>query len=119
MPWEVIFHDEFSEEIDELATDVKQELFARAELLEEFGPKLGRPSVDTLKDSAHDNMKELRFRVGDGVWRVAFAFDPQRRAVLLVAGEKQGTSQSRFYRSLIKKADVRYKGHLEQLKRSK
>ena len=47
-------------------------------------------------------MKELRFDAADGVWRVAFAFDPHRKAVLLVAGDKSGASEKRFYRELIR-----------------
>jgi hypothetical protein len=60
-------------------------------------------------------MKELRFRASGGVWRVAFAFDPERDAILLVAGNKSGGSEKAFYRRLIEKADKRYKEHLEDL----
>lgn len=79
-------------------------------MLETFGPQLGRPHVDTLKGSKHGNMKELRFEAADGVWRAAFAFDPERRALVLVAGDKSGGSEKRFYRSLI--ADARFDGYL-------
>jgi hypothetical protein len=71
--------------------------------------------VDTLKDSKYTNMKELRFRASGGVWRVAFAFDPERDAILLVSGDKSGGSEKTFYRRLIEKADKRYKEHLEDL----
>jgi DNA-binding transcriptional regulator YiaG len=64
------------------------------EFVEEFGPAAKRPRVDTLKGSNHANMKELRFHTSGGVWRVAFAFDPRRRAILLIAGDKSGTSDS-------------------------
>ena len=60
-------------------------------------------------------MKELRFNAGGGVWSVAFAFDPDRQAVLLVAGDKSGVSERRFYRRLVDKADTRYGRHLEDL----
>jgi hypothetical protein len=60
-------------------------------------------------------MKELRFRAEDGVWRVALAFDPARRAVLLVAGDKSGGIESRFYRELLRKADDRFDAHLARL----
>lgn len=73
-------------------------------LLQQFGPQLKRPHADTLNDSRHANMKELRFKAADGVWRVAFAFDPRRKAILLVAGDKSGGSERRFYRELIQKA---------------
>lgn len=61
-------------------------------------------------------MKELRFDAGGGVWRVAFAFDPKREAILLVAGDKSGGSEKRFYRKLVKIADERFGAHLESLK---
>lgn len=60
-------------------------------------------------------MKELRFDADDGVWRVAFAFDLERAAILLVAGDKSGVSQKRFYRSLIDRADRRFDDHLKTL----
>lgn len=95
---------------------MQDELLAQAKLLEVFGPELGRPRVDTLKGSSHANMKELRFKAENGVWRVAFAFDPKRRAILLVAGDKSGVGEKRFYRQLIKKADKRFDAHLDRLK---
>ena len=60
-------------------------------------------------------MKELRFEASDGVWRVAFAFDPKRRAILLVAGDKSGGSGKRFYRRLIRRADERLDQHLSAI----
>jgi len=83
--------------------------------LPKFGPSLGRPDVDTLNDSNYANMKELRFNADGGVWRVAFAFDLRRKGILLVAGDKSGVSETRFYKRLIDKADRRYKEHLETL----
>jgi hypothetical protein len=77
---------------------------------------LGRPHVDTLNGSQFSNMKELRFRAAGGVWRVAFAFDPSREGILLVAGSKSGGSEARFYKRLIARADARYAGHLEAAK---
>jgi hypothetical protein len=64
-------------------------------------------------------MKELRFDADNGVWRVAFAFDPERKAVLLVAGDKSGASERMFYRRLIALADRRLDAHLERLKTRK
>jgi hypothetical protein len=116
MEWQVEFHEQFDPEFDALSDSVQDELLAKAILLAEFGPELGRPHVDTLNGSTHRNMKELRFDAADGVWRVVFAFDPKRRAILLVAGDKAGVSQKRFYKKLIKKADERFNQHLKQLK---
>lgn len=115
MTWIVEFHDDFVPEFQAMANDVKLEILAHAKLLQQFGPSLGRPRVDTLNGSQHANMKELRFTVADGVWRVAFAFDPKRQAILLVAGDKSGMSQKRFYRWLIRVADERFNQHLDDL----
>lgn len=76
----------------------------------------GHISQNALKGSSHPNMKELRFEAMNDEWRVAFAFDPKRVAVMLVGGGKVGSSEKRFYKALIKKADERYKRHLARLK---
>lgn len=116
MPWTVRFAAEFESEFAELSRPVQDELLAQAGLLEHFGPRLGRPRVDTLNGSKHANMKELRFDADGGVWRVAFAFDPRREAILLVAADKSGGSEKRFYRTLIKQADARFDAQLNSLK---
>ena len=115
MTWQVIFDPEFETEFDGLPLDAQDELLAYAKVLETFGPSLGRPRVDTLKGLRYANMKELRFSVVDGVWRVAFAFDPVRRAVLLTAANKSGINERRFYQRLIRTADRRFDRHLNQL----
>lgn len=111
------FHRDFDPEFEALPDGVQSEFRAHALLLERFGPQPGRPRVDTLKGSRHPNTKELRFDATDGVWRVAFAFDPRRKAVLLIAGDKSGGSEKRFYRRLIAKADERFDEHLSQTKK--
>ena len=116
MGWIVLFHEAFDAEFSDLAVAVQDEILAHARLLEKFGPALGRPRVDTLKGSRHTNMKELRFDAAGGVWRVAFAFDPRRQAILLTAGDKSGGGEKRFYRRLIRKADERFDQHLSRLK---
>ena len=117
MSWIVEIGDEFKPEFFELHEDVRTEILALTVLLQQFGPRLGRPRIDTLKDSHHANMKELRFSAADGEWRVAFAFDTKRKAVLLVAGDKSGGSEKRFYKGLIRKADERFDAHLVRLKK--
>lgn len=119
MTWDVAFHDEFVPEFKAFEASVQDGLLAVAKLLADYGPRLGRPHADTLKGSKHANMKELRFEGADGEWRAAFAFDPERRAILLVAGDKSGGSQKRFYRQLIAKADSRFSAHVESLKAGK
>ena len=116
MEWVVEIGDEFEPEFDALHEEVQTEILALSRLLQLFGPQLGRPRVDTLNGSRHANMKELRFSAAGGEWRVAFAFDIERKAILLVAGDKSGGGERRFYRELIRKADERFDAHLTRLK---
>ena len=109
MSWVVEIGDEFEPEFDDLHEDVRTEILVLARLVQ--------PRVDTLNGSRHANMKELRFSAADGEWRVAFAFDTKRKAILLVAGDKSGVSEKRFYKGLIRKADDRFEAHLARLKK--
>lgn len=118
MSWSILFHDDFADEFADLTESLQDELLAHALLLRDFGPALGRPTVDTLKGSKHTNMKEMRFAWAGEVWRVAFAFDPERQAVLLVGGDKGGADQRRFYKRLIAVADDRFDRYLDTLKTS-
>jgi len=117
--WKVDLHNDFVREYDELDKDVQDELLAHIELLEQFGPQLGRPRADTLNGSRHANMKELRFEAADGVWRFAFAFDPKRRAIILCSGDKSGVSEKRFYRQMIDRADARFDSHVATIRKQK
>ena len=111
MEWEVRFDPVFAAEAKRFARAAQLEIAALAGLLQRFGPQLRRPHCDTLKGSKHANMKELRFTLPDGEWRIAFAFDPERRAILLVGGSKSGVSERQFYKDLIRVADVRFTAH--------
>jgi hypothetical protein len=118
--WTVVFADEFDPEFDELDQEVQDELLAQLKVIEKFGPRAGRPRIDTLNGSKYANMKEVRFSAGGGAWRVAFAFDPKREAIILVAGDKSGRgSEARFYKQLIAKADKRFDAHLKRLAKTK
>jgi len=97
-----------------LSEDLQDEIAALAEKMRMIGPMMRRPATDTLDGSRFSNMKELRFEADNGVWRLAYAFDPNRKAILLVLGNKAGVSQRRFYKSLIRKADERFAEHLEE-----
>jgi hypothetical protein len=114
--WSVEFTRDFAPEFVQMSDPVRQKFAALALILEQLGPQLRRPLVDTLKGSKHSNMKELRFDADGGVWRVAFAFDLRRRAILLVGGDKSGASKQKFYRWLIDIADRRFDRHLDSLK---
>jgi hypothetical protein len=115
--WEVWFHTEFEAEVGDLPEAVRDELYARLEVLREFGPQTGRPNVDTLQGSKFRKMKELRFQL-DGLWRFAFAFDSESRAIVLVGGNKEGEKSGRFYRWLIRVADERFTAHIAALEKT-
>ena len=124
MEWDVKYDEDFLAELEEFerttgSSAVREEVAALALLLQQFGPQLRRPHCDALKGSKHANMKELRFTLPDGEWRVAFAFDPRRSAILLVGGSKSGVPEKRFYRELVRVADKRFDDHLKELKPQK
>jgi len=101
-----------------LAEGLQDEIAAIVEgCLEIQGPRLGRPYADTLKESRHENMKELRVQYQGDPWRIFFAFDPRRHAILLIGGCKSG--DPKFYKKMIPKADDLYDAHLETLKKAK
>ena len=108
MLWTMLFHPDLVDEFDAFDTAVQTSMLAHVALLKQFGPTLGRPAVDTLKGSTVTNLKELRFNAAGQVWRLAFAFDGNRVAVLLAAGDKGGTNQTRFYKALITSAEERW-----------
>ena len=94
-----------------------EQVVGALELLAEHGPQLGRPLVDSVVGSRHKNMKELRpGSSGRSELRVLFAFDPERRAILLVAGNKAG-NWTKWYTANILLADDRFSEYLEQLER--
>lgn len=113
--WSVLYHPDFAGEVRALPEAVRVELLVAVSKLAQLGPFAGRPLADTLKGSKYQNMKELRFEAKGGVWRVAFAFDPRRKGILLVGGNKTGVSSGRFYAGLLKAAEARYSEHLKSL----
>lgn len=112
MTWSVDFAHDFDSEFDEYPDDVRTDILQLLKGLASEGPEMGRPHVDTLKGSAHSNMKELRCRGTCKTWRVAFAFTPDQRALLLAGGNKAGKKERRFYQGLIRKADARFDEYL-------
>ncbi|MHB1559435.1 MAG: type II toxin-antitoxin system RelE/ParE family toxin [Isosphaeraceae bacterium] len=116
MPWEVILDDDFADWLRGLDAGPRQEILAGSDQLSRFGPNLGRPRVDTLKGSVYPNLKELRVQYAGEPWRILFAFDPRRRAILLVGGNKVGDEKG-WYRENIPIAEHRYARHLDKLGR--
>jgi hypothetical protein len=112
MAYEIEFLDEFELWWNSLSGGVQESVGRSVRLLEELGPRLGRPHVDTLKGSKHPHMKELRIRHRGDAYRVLFAFDPRRVAVLLLGGRKGGGS---WYDKTIPAADKLYDRHIAAL----
>ena len=117
MDWTVLFDEDFATWLDGLDVDTRRVLLGHVMLLREHGPNLGRPQVDTLKGSKFPNLKELRVRHRGDPWRVIFAFNPERAAILLVGGNKGG--DKRWYKKHIKIAEERFERHLKRLAEEK
>ena len=115
MPYEVNYTAEFGDWWETLTVEQQVDIDARVRLLEEFGPVLGRPTVDRIHMSAFQNMKELRCS-SDGALRVLFAFDPRREAILLLGGNKAGNWDA-WYDAAVPKADELYAQYLRDLRR--
>ncbi|CZT33723.1 type II toxin-antitoxin system RelE/ParE family toxin [Rhizobium sp. 9140] len=114
MPYDVKFHLDFIAEWKALEMGLKERVGEVLDYLEDDGPFLGRPEVDTLSGSRHANMKEIRVTFARQVWRFAFAFDHSQAAIVLCGGEKQGRNQKLFYKQLISKADPRFDSWLKE-----
>jgi hypothetical protein len=114
--WAVATTEEFDDWFASLTGDDQAELIAKVALLKHLGPQLSRPHADTLKGSRYANMKELRAGTRSSVLRVAFAFDPDRQAILLIGGDKAGVNERRFYRQLIARAEELFDRHLARLR---
>jgi len=112
MAWEVEYTDQFGEWWDNLAEEEQEAVTAAVNVLQRGGPNLGRPLVDTIKQSRHKNMKELIPPASD--IRVLFAFDPRRAAILLIGGDKSG-EWSAWYDRMVPVADELFDEHLREL----
>lgn len=114
MLWEIIFHAEFYDWFFEQEDAVQESIAMVLDILEEQGVLLGRPYVDTIKGSSFPNMKELRVQHAGEPYRILFAFDPKRQAVLLLGGNKSG--DKRWYEKNIPVAERRFREYLAETK---
>jgi len=113
--WEIITSEDYEVWYRELAEDDRAAIFGRVYLLGEEGPNLGRPYADTLKGSKKlANLKELRAKTDAHEFRVAYIFDPERKGLLLIGGDKKGKNQRKFYKDLIREAEQIYAAYLEK-----
>lgn len=111
--WDVITTAFFDTWYEKQTAPRQDELLAAFKILSESGPHLGRPHVDMVRGSKYPNMKELRVQFSGHPVRVFFAFDPERRAIVLCAGDKTGVNEKRFYKEMIKYADAEFSHHLK------
>lgn len=112
--WQIDRSKEIIEWILTVDDDAKEAILKNLMILKKEGPALGRPYVDTLKASKHKNLKELRVQCKKQVIRILFIFDPERKALLLVGGDKRGDKN--FYKKMIPKADAIYDRYLKEEK---
>jgi hypothetical protein len=112
--WEVEFTDEFEAWWQVLRESEQEAIVAAVEFLEDVGPSLRRPFVDTIKISRHSNMKEL-IPMGGNI-RILFAFDPRRSAILLIGGDKTDRWDA-WYEEWVPRADDLYEDHLRTIRK--
>ena len=115
MPWDVEYTDEFAVWWEDLTDEEQQSISAFVGLLEDHGPQLGYPYSSGIAGSRHGHMRELRVQHQGRPYRVLYAFDPRRAAILLMGGDKTGNE--RWYEEFVPIADRLYDAHLETLKR--
>jgi len=115
MAWDVEYTDEFGNWWKDLSIDEQESVAHSVGLLEVFGPNLGFPHSSGIKGSRHSHMRELRVQHDGQPYRVLYAFDPRRNALLLIGGNKTG--DDRWYDSHIPIADDLYDDHIAALKK--
>lgn len=114
MAWDVEFVDEFGQWWDGLTGGEQESVAHYVKLLEAFGPMLDHPYTSKVYGSKHSHMRELRVQHEGQPYRVLYAFDPRRAAVLLLGGDKTGKDR-RWYDENVPIADARYDAHIETL----
>lgn len=113
--WVLITTERFNTWFNEQESAVKVDMLSALNLLEVYGPRLVRPQADTIKGSAHSNMKELRVQSKGKPIRAFFAFDPLRQAIVLCAGDK--SNDKKFYERMIRIADQEFSDYLAKMEK--
>ena len=113
MEYDILFTDEFNAWWESLSEGEQDSVAARIGLLRVYGPNLGRPAVDTVRNSRHHHMKELRVQHAGEPYRILFCFDPRRAAILLTGGNKTGND--RWYEEFVPVADRIYEEYLREI----
>ena len=117
MGWEIEFTDEFEQWWDFLSEEEQDSVDWSVGLLETKGPALDYPHSSRILLSKHSHMRELRIQHEGRPYRVLYAFDPRRAAILLIGGDKTGNP--RWYDENVPKADKVYDAHLADLQKEK
>jgi hypothetical protein len=115
MPFTVKFSAELKNWFDQQERPLQRTVLFTVALLEQYGPQLSRPYADTLKGSSLKNLKELRVQHRGEPYRILYAFDPKREALLLIGGNK--ASDKRWYERMIKQAEAIFEVHLQALEK--
>jgi hypothetical protein len=113
--WDVEFSDEFGGWWDGLSAAEQKSVDFSVSLLQELGPTLRMPHCSGIETSRHTHMRELRIQHEGRPYRVLYAFDPRRAAMLLIGGDKTGND--RWYDEFVPYADAIYDRHLRELER--
>ena len=115
MAWDVEYTDEFENWWLTLTEPEQESINASVGLLQALGPKLGFPHSSGIEGSRHTHMRELRIQHQGRPYRVLYAFDPRRSAILLLGADKTG--DDRWYVAQIPIADRLYDEHLNELRK--
>lgn len=114
MAYHVEYTDEFEMWWNTLQEAEQISIASIVDLLEIGGPHLGYPHSSAINGSRHSHVRELRVQHAGDPYRILYAFDPRRSAILLLGGEKSG--DDRWYKRFIPKADDLYDEHIRTLK---
>ncbi|OSQ41798.1 type II toxin-antitoxin system RelE/ParE family toxin [Thalassospira sp. MCCC 1A01428] len=114
--WTIETTDTFDDWFNALDDTDRANVLASMIVLRERGPMLSRPYADTVNGSSYRNMKELRIQSKGDPVRAFFAFDPDRKGIVLCAGNK-ASDEKRFYDVMIPIADREFAAHLAKLKK--
>ncbi len=115
MAWDVEYSDEFGRWWETLTKAEQESVAATVGLLEMVGPRLPFPYSSGIEGSRHGHMRELRIQHAGRPYRVLYAFDPRRSAILLIGGDKTGND--RWYDEFVPVADRLYDEHLDSLRK--
>lgn len=111
--WCVEYSDNFGAWWDTLSEEEQEDVYTVVGLVKKLGPTLPFPYSSKINDSKYSHLRELRIQHAGRPYRILYAFDPNRTAILLVGGDKTG--DDRWYTTNIPIAEAQYEAHLRTL----